>query len=319
MKLLTSFLLTFCAFVIPPPANAQDTHVHTRYVKESDTTVTETDWMYIINTPQQFMQLGLVARQPNEQSSKSPRKINLAVWSFSREVMYREDKSHTLNINTDGENWSVSPEAYLVFKGETENGQDIFWAEKRQKIGRPSLLPKTAQVKAQGSINGLFMEQIFVELKPDQLLKIAKAGKVEMQLGATRLEISNDYLSTIRAFNNRVVLGAQPATESAEQTASTKPQKPGEPIDVGVVNGKALRLPRPEYPSLARGARASGSVNVLVTIDETGKVIAARAISGHPLLREASEAAAREARFQPPMISGKPVKVTGIIIYNFMQ
>jgi TonB family protein len=86
-----------------------------------------------------------------------------------------------------------------------------------------------------------------------------------------------------------------------------------------VVNGKAISLPWPVYPSSAKVARASGAVKVLVTIDETGKVIAARAISGHSLLRAASEAAAREARFQPPMISGKPVKFTGVIIYNFME
>jgi TonB family protein len=86
----------------------------------------------------------------------------------------------------------------------------------------------------------------------------------------------------------------------------------------GVLNGKALKLPAPPYPAEARGAHASGTVPVMVTIDETGKVIEARAISGHPLLIKASEESARRASFAPTMLCGKPVKVTGTIIYNFV-
>ena len=87
----------------------------------------------------------------------------------------------------------------------------------------------------------------------------------------------------------------------------------------GVLNGKALSLPRPEYSSFARAGGASGVVVVQVTIDETGKVIAAHAMSGHRLLYAASEDAARHARFSPTTLCGKPVKVNGTIIYNFFN
>ena len=89
-------------------------------------------------------------------------------------------------------------------------------------------------------------------------------------------------------------------------------------INGGVVNGKALSLAKPSYPAAAQAVRASGAVNVRVTIDEVGNVIAAEAISGHPLLRAASVSAARESRFSPTMLEGQPVKVTGIIVYNYM-
>ncbi|HEX8847074.1 MAG TPA: energy transducer TonB [Pyrinomonadaceae bacterium] len=314
MKPRIFLLFAIYAFVMPLFASAQDRHVHSRYRKDSKTTVIETDWMYVINTAQQFMQFGLVARHPGERLEKTPEKVNLVLWSFSREVMYRQDKGPELNFDLDGESLTVRAQTYLVFKGQTKDGQDIFWSEKRPDLGQPSLLPVTAQVRDKAGINGLFMEQIIVELNPEQLLKLAAAKKVELQLGATKIPLTKDYLNTVREFNSSLVPGAQPVTAvKAEQPSP----KAGEPIDVGVVNGRAISLPRPNYPSLAKGAGASGSVNVLVTIDETGKVTAARAISGHPLLREVSEAAAREARFKPPMISGKPVKVTGIIVYNF--
>lgn len=84
-----------------------------------------------------------------------------------------------------------------------------------------------------------------------------------------------------------------------------------------VVRGKILSEPQPEYPPIAKAARAQGAVQVQVVVDEEGKVIAAQAITGHPLLQAAAVRAAREARFSPPMLDGKPVKVAGVITYHF--
>jgi len=77
-------------------------------------------------------------------------------------------------------------------------------------------------------------------------------------------------------------------------------------------------LPRPEYPASARGTGASGAVVVFVTIDESGKIISAHAVSGHPSLRAAAEDAARRARYTPTTLCGRPVKVNGSISYNFV-
>jgi len=89
-------------------------------------------------------------------------------------------------------------------------------------------------------------------------------------------------------------------------------------ISGGILNGRALKLPKPSYPSAAREARVSGTVEVRVVIDETGKVIAAKAISGHPDLRGASEDAAMKSEFSPTKLAGQPVKVSGLILYNFV-
>jgi TonB family protein len=58
-------------------------------------------------------------------------------------------------------------------------------------------------------------------------------------------------------------------------------------------------------------------VTVQVTIDEAGRVISAKAIDGPPMLLAAAVAAANGARFSPTLLSGQPVKVTGVIKYNF--
>ena len=89
-------------------------------------------------------------------------------------------------------------------------------------------------------------------------------------------------------------------------------------IKGGILNGKATSLPKPAYPAAAKAVRASGSVSVQVLISESGSVISASAVSGHPLLRAAAVSAARGARFSPTLLSGQPVKVSGVITYNFV-
>lgn len=89
-------------------------------------------------------------------------------------------------------------------------------------------------------------------------------------------------------------------------------------IQGGVLNGKATNLPKPPYPAAALAIRASGAVSIQVLIDTDGQVFSAEAVSGHPLPRTASANAACEAKFSPTLLSGTPVKVYGVIVYNFL-
>jgi protein TonB len=89
-------------------------------------------------------------------------------------------------------------------------------------------------------------------------------------------------------------------------------RKPG-----GVMMTSATHRVEAEYPSLARVARIGGSVVVEVTVDEAGAVISARAISGHPLLKDAAVNAARQWQFSPTTLSGVPVGVIGTLTFNF--
>jgi protein TonB len=85
-----------------------------------------------------------------------------------------------------------------------------------------------------------------------------------------------------------------------------------------VLNSEALSLPRPIYPKLALQIGLQGTVTVQVLIDETGRVVSAKA-SGHPLLVAEAQKAAMQARFSPTVISETPMKVSGVITYNFVK
>ena len=113
----------------------------------------------------------------------------------------------------------------------------------------------------------------------------------------------------------KATAGRPSAAEATKQSGDEATKPP--PLSGGVLNSKALRLPVPAYPHAARNSGAQGRVVVEVIIDEQGKVIEARAVSGHSFLLQAAVQAARLARFTPALLSGQPIKVKGTINYVF--
>lgn len=96
------------------------------------------------------------------------------------------------------------------------------------------------------------------------------------------------------------------------QSASPSPA-----VNEGVLPGLAIKKAAPAYPPTAKAARASGTVLVQAIIGETGDVIEAAVLSGHPLLRDAALQAGRQWKFRPTTLSGTPVKIRGILQFNF--
>ena len=127
--------------------------------------------------------------------------------------------------------------------------------------------------------------------------------------------------------NNRGVVGGTGNTPIVNM-ADPPPPPPPDPKPVvpkvvkmseGVLKGNAVSLPKPSYPMIAKQMRLQGSVTVQVLIDEEGKVVSAKAINGHPLLIPEAQKAALQARFTPTKLSNQPVKVSGMITYNFVS
>lgn len=128
--------------------------------------------------------------------------------------------------------------------------------------------------------------------------------------------------SSNATFSNTRANSMTNAANFSMNTASTPPPKTANRspkiISGGVLNTKAIEVPQPIYPPAARAVGASGKVIVQVLIDEGGRVISANAVSGNPILRDAAVQAARSARFSPTLRGGEPVKVSGVINYDFV-
>src|SRR5215831_12725989 len=133
------------------------------------------------------------------------------------------------------------------------------------------------------------------------------------------------------ALRKRIIEGAMFAAMMAATSlingVSVSAQQPEQSLEApkiirksgGVLQASATRRVEPAYPPLAKAAHISGSVVVEVTIDESGDVISANPISGHPLLKDAAVNAARGWKFAKTTLSGVPVKVIGAITFNFMM
>jgi protein TonB len=162
-------------------------------------------------------------------------------------------------------------------------------------------------------------------------------------------EVINDPAPSIRpappslnTFNGDVVPGTIdygpgtngpgiPGSQGQNETAAPPPPRPVEqphpvpqvdttrPVRLTstVLQGKAIERRTPNYPPLARQIHLSGSVSVEVMLTLDGHVETARAISGHPLLVTAAVEAARGWRFEPTLLNGTPVRVSGVIVFNF--
>lgn len=159
------------------------------------------------------------------------------------------------------------------------------------------------------------------EMRTDRMTKL---GSVDSDTGA---KVSRDQSRVVESGGTGGLStgggtsptgGSNDAPPPPPPPPPAPPKPPSRPVSGGVLNGKATSLPKPAYPATAKAVGAQGSVSVQVLIDESGRVVSANAVSGHPLLQAAAVAAARGARFSPTVLSGQPVKVSGVITYNFV-
>jgi TonB family protein len=148
-----------------------------------------------------------------------------------------------------------------------------------------------------------------IRLKPDFENHYTMRAEVYRKLGRNELAEADE----LKAKEFEDADAGQSGPTDSPTTGGSAPKT----ISGGVLNGKATNLVKPPYPPAARAVRASGAVNVQVTVDEKGNVTTANAVSGHPLLRAAAVAAARQSKFSPTLFGGNPVKVTGVLVYNF--
>ena len=175
-----------------------------------------------------------------------------------------------------------------------------------------------------------------VDVRKELIADVSRADLVPKEISAKASDIPpvrKGVVTMVGSGNSNAVNPVAPGTGTGQfisaptrvETSDEPPPPvptpkptPHAPISGGVLNGKAVHLVTPPYPAIARSAHASGSVQVQVLIDENGNVISAHAVSGHPLLQAAATAAARASKFTPTKLSGQPVKVNGVIIYNFV-
>jgi TonB family protein len=158
------------------------------------------------------------------------------------------------------------------------------------------------------------LRMVFALSKEDGTWKVDNIGGAELEAIA---DLASSELKDPKVRKTPAGDAPPTPTSPSETAPQPMPAMPGNAMAGGVLNEKAISLPQPLYPSVARAAHAGGKVVVQVLVDEKGNVTDAVAIVGHPMLRAPAVAAARAAKFPPAKDAGQPVKVKGVIHYNF--
>ena len=208
MKLSRIRALLIIVATLPAFVAAQTSRVHTTYSKDRKLTKVETSALYLVNSPEQFIQLTFESVYKGEKLDKPVDKVDLSVFSLAKKARYRGPSEQTLYAVTDGERWKVGTVLYLAMNGETKNGKDAFYSENNKNLGIEVPFPQTAKVRnGSGDVNGLTMEWLDINMKANQFAKIATAKKVEFQLGSNAFELDETHMAIISEFLAKITPG----------------------------------------------------------------------------------------------------------------
>src|SRR5215510_4593357 len=185
-------------------------------------------------------------------------------------------------------------------------------------------------------IDGKYWFPTYVYADDDLVFDNGTDVRIRMQVKYTDFMVGRGRV-TIREVGEAPEQPETPAKPETTQPSKPQPQptgagtpvvSPGKPkatdqdddnlSDAGILNDRAIELPKPVYPADAKKDHISGQVQVKVILDETGKVVSAEAVFGPEELRAAAVEAAKRARFKPTLMGGEPQKVFGIVLYDFV-
>lgn len=211
-------------------------------------------------------------------------------------------------------------EANVAYANRSQ-GLDLKRRQEMEDQGREERARKQAELTRDATLSMDRAIQIATSQVPGKVLACSLGRDGEklfyhvVIIGADGVKSTTTYV-WVSATDGQILKTEKEERKERQEEGATE-REPRRSINGGVLNSKATSLPAPAYPEIARSAHADGEVAVEITIDETGRVVAAHAVSGHPLLQAAAVNAARKATFSITRLSGEPVKVAGVLIYNF--
>jgi protein TonB len=159
---------------------------------------------------------------------------------------------------------------------------------------------------------------------PEKIQPLPNLDKMDLESRPRNLVSGGPYNTT--GIGPGAVIPGAPADREAPPPPIPTPTpvvKPTPTPDTVVrltsklTQGRVLRKVEPQYPVIAKQVRVQGSVQVQISISETGTVTDVTLLTGHPLLREAAMQAAKQWLFIPTELNDRPVRAIGVLIFNF--
>ena len=144
------------------------------------------------------------------------------------------------------------------------------------------------------------------------------AVKMDSAWALTPFRYLGPMFASVPPVTDDLAPAEEPSTPPAPPPPpSTSSTRYFEQVPESELQSRAITNVKPEYPPTAKKMRATGPVEVEITISELGLVIEAKAISGHIALRSAAVETARKWVFKPAMLNGAPIRVKSVLTFVF--
>jgi len=143
--------------------------------------------------------------------------------------------------------------------------------------------------------------------------------------------VSANTPASVRADPTEPAAGL-PTVDRSQEVPGAGPALPGVAVPTPGVAGPSvgpaihdftasapavLRRIDPLYPDLARRARVQGTVVLMMVVDDRGVPMQVSVLDGPPALQDAALQAARQWRFEPARLEGRPVAASFRLTLNF--
>jgi TonB family protein len=149
-------------------------------------------------------------------------------------------------------------------------------------------------------------------------ITILPSIKMDSAWALTPFRYLGPMFASVPPVNDELALAEEPSAPPAPPPpASTSSTRYFEQVPESELQSRAITMVKPVYPPTAKKMRATGPVEVEITISELGLVIEAKAISGHIALRSAAVETARKWVFKPAMLNGAPIRVKSVLTFVF--
>lgn len=177
MTLIKPVMTPIIILLAATVAYAQDPHVYSEYKEQLKATIVYTDKMYLIKTPEQVIDVELNFRLKQKQSRKQPERVDLMLWSYSRELKYRKDEGKGISLIADGNSLKVEEVIYMPFQ------------QRKKNFDR---------------IKDAYAEWIILYFSPAEAKKLATAKSIKLRMGNEEFSFTDIYMNTIRDFASRI-------------------------------------------------------------------------------------------------------------------
>jgi TonB family protein len=200
----------------------------------------------------------------------------------------------------------------------------------RDLVGLPEYLPALhrnttepfiAEITLKFGGPSVTSEKLHIALKNAEADGVRLRGTVDKEpVGAEVYSFveRTRFINLVYIRTDKNAVAGDPGFAIVRNTLAIDPHKIDPPPNTDKdLSPRLIKFAKPKYPLHAAPYRISGIVTVKVIIDEEGNVIDAMATSGPKDFLDNSIDAARKTKFTPTRNYGYPVKVTGVIQYNF--